>query len=530
MRAVLYCRVSTTEQTKNLSLSTQEKACREYCERNGYDVDRVFVDAGESAKSTDRPEFLRLLSYCREQKGRLHAVVVYSLTRFSRQQADHHAIMTLLRGLGISLRSVTEPIDESPSGKLMEGILAAMAQFDNDVKSERVTAGLKAAMERGRWVNRPPLGYLAGPRGGPSLVPDPERASLVLEAFALAASGVRGRHLLQQLAARGLMTRHGHRLTTPSLYSVLRNRAYLGCLKGGTATERRGDFAPLVDEETFARVQVQLDNAPTSTRAIVRHRNHPGFPLRRFARCAVCDRPLTGSTSKGRRARYAFYHCPKGCTRVRAADLEEHFLALLDRLRPKPDRWALMKACILAVWQEGRQKTGPERRLIKKNIATMRAKCRRLDHAFLYDRSIDQVTYHAERDSLREKLAVAEIELAGLADQTHSIDDDLDFSYDVCARARVLWVTAATLDRRVHVQWALFPNGIVVANGSKTKERSARPEPRISAVSCLDFFELTDVSAEGERDGAGYLRILEPDRVAAWLGHIHKLRLLAHAA
>jgi DNA invertase Pin-like site-specific DNA recombinase len=44
---------------------------------------------------------------------------------------------------------VTEPIDESPSGKLMEGILAAMAQFDNDVKSERVTAGMDAARERG---------------------------------------------------------------------------------------------------------------------------------------------------------------------------------------------------------------------------------------------------------------------------------------------------------------------------------------------------------------------------------------------
>jgi hypothetical protein len=49
---------AAVEQTKNLSLPTQEKACREYCARNGYDVDQVFIDAGESAKSTDRPEFL----------------------------------------------------------------------------------------------------------------------------------------------------------------------------------------------------------------------------------------------------------------------------------------------------------------------------------------------------------------------------------------------------------------------------------------------------------------------------------------
>ena len=49
MRAVIYCRVSSADQVKNLSLSTQEKACREYCAREGYDVDQVFIDAGESA-------------------------------------------------------------------------------------------------------------------------------------------------------------------------------------------------------------------------------------------------------------------------------------------------------------------------------------------------------------------------------------------------------------------------------------------------------------------------------------------------
>lgn len=195
MRAVIYCRVSTTEQAQNLSLPTQEKACREYCQRQGYEVAEVFVDAGESAKTTNRPEFLRLLATCRKQRGRLHAVVVYSLTRFSRNTADHHAIVTLLRGLGIALRSVTEPIDDSPSGRLMEGILAAMAQFDSDVRSERVTAGMRAAMERGRWVFWAPIGYLRGRPGEASLVPDPERAPAVREAFDLAARGVLGQPL-----------------------------------------------------------------------------------------------------------------------------------------------------------------------------------------------------------------------------------------------------------------------------------------------------------------------------------------------
>src|SRR5689334_1126684 len=57
IRAVIYCRVSTKEQTQNLSLPTQERACRAYCDQNGFVADRVFVDAGESAKTTERPEF-----------------------------------------------------------------------------------------------------------------------------------------------------------------------------------------------------------------------------------------------------------------------------------------------------------------------------------------------------------------------------------------------------------------------------------------------------------------------------------------
>ncbi len=60
--AVLYCRVSTKEQTQNLSLPTQLKACSEYCERNGYAIGETFIEEGESAKTADRPELKRLLS------------------------------------------------------------------------------------------------------------------------------------------------------------------------------------------------------------------------------------------------------------------------------------------------------------------------------------------------------------------------------------------------------------------------------------------------------------------------------------
>ena len=72
--AVIYVRVSTKEQTENLSLPTQLRACEEYCRRHGYEIRERFHEEGESAKTTDRSQLQALLKYCRTHKGRVHCV------------------------------------------------------------------------------------------------------------------------------------------------------------------------------------------------------------------------------------------------------------------------------------------------------------------------------------------------------------------------------------------------------------------------------------------------------------------------
>jgi site-specific DNA recombinase len=123
-------------------------------------------------------------------KGRVHFVVVFNLTRFARDKFDHFALRSHLQSLGISLRSATEPIDDTSTGKLMEGVLAAFAQFDNDCRSDRTRAGMKAALELGRWTFLAPIGYLNAPRAmAKSLIADPERAPIVRRVFDQYATG-----------------------------------------------------------------------------------------------------------------------------------------------------------------------------------------------------------------------------------------------------------------------------------------------------------------------------------------------------
>ena len=88
----------------------------------------------------------------------------------------------------------------------MEGVLASFAQFDNDLRSDRTRAGMKAALELGRWTFLAPIGYINVPRTyGKSLIPDPERASVVQQIFRDFATGrFTKQELLGEMTRRGL--------------------------------------------------------------------------------------------------------------------------------------------------------------------------------------------------------------------------------------------------------------------------------------------------------------------------------------
>jgi hypothetical protein len=58
-------------------------------------------------------------TYCRLNKGRVHFVVVFNLTRLVRDKCDHFALRSHLQSPGISLPSATKPIDDMSTGKLM---------------------------------------------------------------------------------------------------------------------------------------------------------------------------------------------------------------------------------------------------------------------------------------------------------------------------------------------------------------------------------------------------------------------------
>lgn len=153
MKAVAYIRVSTEEQTKGTSLDSQKEACIQYARLHNIELTEknIFREEGVSAKIIDRPQLAALLDYCSKQRGKITHCIIWKVDRLARKSEYHHIIKAQLLKCGVKLVSVTEPIDDSPMGNLMDSMLAAFAQFDNDIRAARTTGGMKARL-RARWM------------------------------------------------------------------------------------------------------------------------------------------------------------------------------------------------------------------------------------------------------------------------------------------------------------------------------------------------------------------------------------------
>lgn len=168
--AVLYIRVSTDEQANGpLNLMNQQQRCRDYCNRNGLTVVEVFTDPGESARSADRPEFQRMLAFCKLQRRTICYVVVQDLSRFARNLQDQAQTIDALGRIGVLLRSVYESsVDESAAGRLSASILGGFNEYSSNSLSEKMKDRCRQSAESGRFPWRAPIGYRnVGGKSGP---------------------------------------------------------------------------------------------------------------------------------------------------------------------------------------------------------------------------------------------------------------------------------------------------------------------------------------------------------------------------
>ncbi len=287
-RAVLYVRVSTKEQLQGdgdpdgYSIPAQRLACQRRAEALGAAVVETFVERGESARSADRPELQRMLAYLAREP--VQYVIVHKVDRLARNRLDDVTITAAIQASGAQLVSVTENIDETPSGTLMHGIMSSIAEFYSRNLANEVIKGTQQKVSAGGTPHVAPLGYLNVRRlvdGAETrtIELDPERADLVQWAFEAYASGEYSlNQLARELQERGLTQRPtpqraARPLPANKLHELLRNRYYLG-LVTWRGVEHPGKHPIFISAETFEQVQRVLVAHRVSGERSYRHQHY----------------------------------------------------------------------------------------------------------------------------------------------------------------------------------------------------------------------------------------------------------------
>ena len=148
MKAALYTRVSTEEQAQNFSIENQLDHLHRYCQQQGYQAVKEYVDPGWSGTTLERPALTKLL---KDAKAKLFDIVlVYKLDRLFRSNRHMYNTLAEWEEVGISLASVTEPFDTTTTmGKAYLGMASTFAEWERNTFIERSRDGVRKAVEKG---------------------------------------------------------------------------------------------------------------------------------------------------------------------------------------------------------------------------------------------------------------------------------------------------------------------------------------------------------------------------------------------
>lgn len=338
-RVVIYTRVSTDDQAiRGYSLQDQEARLRQYCEIQGHEVIFHFQDDA-SAKSFDRPAFKELLTFIKEASNNIDLVLFVRWDRFSRKLRQALNMIEDIHELGIRVDAIEQHVDFSvPENKFMLSFYLTAPEVENDRRAMNTRMGMRRAQRNGRWVSKPPKGYVRGRDANDKPLMRPgEQADYIKEAFREIAKGV---YSMEEVRRR--LIKKGFKCSKNQFTVLLKNPVYYGKIYIKAYNDEPAELVdglhePLVSQRLFYKVQNVLNQEAKNSSSKPIRRNE-SLPLRGLLLCRKCGGNLTGSKTRGNGGYYYYYHCQKGCKeRFRADEANAAFLNYLNAIKPTPE-------------------------------------------------------------------------------------------------------------------------------------------------------------------------------------------------
>ncbi len=456
-QTIIYGRVSTDEQALNgYSLPDQMEKLEKFCiKREDNIVLRITEDF--SAKTFERPAFLKVLEFIKANRGLVTHFLVLKWSRFSRNTYESYRVIDEFRKLGIEVNAIEQPIDWTiAQNKYLLALYLVEPEVDNDVRSKSVIDGMRKANKDGRYLGCAPKGYdnKRDENDKPIIVPN-EQAAFISEGFILIESKI-----YNQAEALSILIGKGFKCSKSQFSELLKNRIYAGKVYIKPYNKEEGYWIDgihqsLVSEELFDRVQVVLTKRIEERKSTKPKQRDENLPLRGHVKCTKCEGKLTGSKSKGNGGQYYYYHC-NGCNiRFRADLLNDQIVEKLEEIEFSSEAKELY---LEVIKEELKGDHNGRKNEIKKReveVTTLETRLNKLMDDKL-DGTVSSEDYLIAKARYKTRIATLKEEINNISYIKSEFDDYLNYGFSLLQNVSSYY-SNATITAKQQIIGSIYP-------------------------------------------------------------------------
>lgn len=232
LRAVIYCRVSTSSDAQVDSLDKQVAEAEESAEQLGFELVDRFIDEGQTGTTSTRKEYSRMLSRIEEHS--FDVIVTKSLDRMNRNILDFYLFLDLIIRNHIKLYFYLDRAYYKPDDKIVIGIKAILAEEYSRELSKKLSNAHAKRQERGEVIMLSSLTYgykkELQPDGKKKVVIVEEEAKMIRLIFDYCKEGYGTRAIGKKLYAHGYRNRNGNEIGESTIRRIIRSPLVTGTM------------------------------------------------------------------------------------------------------------------------------------------------------------------------------------------------------------------------------------------------------------------------------------------------------------
>lgn len=321
--AAVYIRVSTEDQAREgFSLGEQKEKLLQLCAFKGYEVFKIYEDAGISAKDMEhRPAFQEMLSDMK--KGKINYIVAYKLDRVTRSVRDLEELISVLEQYNCFLVCDRDDVNTSTAnGRFFVRMLTVLSQLEIEIVLERTKFGLNGAIKSGHLPGVLPLGYKKD--GNKKTIIDETTKPVIERIFKMYLEGKSYQQISNIFNEEKILNPKPWKDTT--IQKIIDNKIYMSDYEQYKRIAKNKQIEPVVYmnvvEPIISRAMWEecQHQKEKNQRTYTRDRVYLFFQK---IKCPSCHRIMKCKGSGGKKRKYMYYTCEKCHINYREDRIEE---------------------------------------------------------------------------------------------------------------------------------------------------------------------------------------------------------------